>query len=176
MGLDALGGSDDLSVVGLEVGRMGDDVVFAAGPVLARVAGEVYFLEVGEFGESDGAVVEVDDVDEVDGHIEFGETLAALDVFNFGDIVKGHVEVLEFFEFVEVLHLLDDVVLEVEDLEVTAEDVQVLYFDKFLLVERDLGRAQGTSSRVVSRLSLCSDRFLRRSSVIRDIFSRFKRF
>ena len=50
-----------------------------------------------------------------------------------------------------------------------AEDVQILYFDELLLMQGDLDSGRFTSSRVVNRISLCSDRFLRSSYVILDI-------
>jgi hypothetical protein len=53
---------------------------------------------------------------------------------------------------------------------VPAEHVQILYFRQVLLVQGNLCQDGATSSRVVRQLSLCSDLFRSRSSVMRDIF------
>ena len=155
LGFYFLGGGHHLPVVGLQARAVSQNVVFASFPVLAGVSSQVDLLETGQFGETDDAVVELGHVHKVDCHVQFLETFAALDVLNPGDVVECYIEVLQLLELTEVLQLVDDVVLEVENLEVAAEDIEVFYFDEILLVKRELSGGGSTSSRVVSLPSLC---------------------
>jgi hypothetical protein len=51
----------------------------------------------------------------------------------------------------------------------SAENVEILYFEELLLMEGDLSGVLVTSSRVVRQQSLCSERLRRSYSVMRDI-------
>lgn len=170
LGFDLLGGGHHLPIVGLQARAMSQYVIFAPFPVLAGVSSQVDLLEIGQFGQTDDAFVELGHVYKVDCHIQFLQTFASLDVLDLGYVVECHVEVLQLLEFAEILQLVDDVVLEVENLEVPAEDIEVFNFDEILLMERELSGEGDTSSRVVSLPSLCSDLFRSSSSVMRDIF------
>lgn len=48
---------------------MGNNIIFASGPVFTRITCEIYFFEVGKFGEADDALMNISDIDEVDSHI-----------------------------------------------------------------------------------------------------------
>ena len=92
--LDPLRGGDDLAVVGLEGGNMGDEVIFATGPIFTGIAGHVYLFEIGQFGQTNDAVVKFSDINKIDSHVQFLQALAAFDVLDSANIVEGQVEVL----------------------------------------------------------------------------------
>ena len=148
---------------------MGDEIIFATGPILAGIASHVDLFEIGQFGQANDAVVKFRNIDKIDSHIQFFQTLAALDVLYSANVVESQIEVLQLLQFIQIFHLLDDVILQVHNFEMPTQDVQILYFDELLLMQGDLYILGVTSSRVVSRISLCSDRFLRSSYVILDI-------
>lgn len=79
--------------------------------------------------------MQIKNLDKIDSHVKFFERFAAFYVLNFGDIVECHVEILKLFELRQILHFFNDIVLEIEDFEMTAVDIQIFYFDKFLLME-----------------------------------------
>ena len=66
------------------------------------------------------------------------EALALPDALDLAHVVHREVDVLELPQLVQTLHLRDQVALQVQDFEVPAVHVQVLYFFQVLLVQRDL--------------------------------------
>ncbi len=60
------------------------------------------------------------------------------DALDLANIVDSEVDVFEFFKLVEALHLGDKVALHVQNLQVTAINVQILYLLNVLLVQGDL--------------------------------------
>ena len=71
----------------------------------------------------------------IDRHIQLHQRLTTLYILNDSHIIQRHIQILQLFQFVKVLHLLDNVILQVEDLEVATQYVQVLYFYQLLLVQ-----------------------------------------
>lgn len=103
----------------LSATRPTQDVDFADGLALVQVAERLAVV----FG-----------LDEVAGEVQFLEGLASPDALDFGHVVQCKIQVFEFFQLVQILHFVDLVVLQQQDLNVSAEHVEVLDFFNVLLV------------------------------------------
>ena len=102
---------------------MGDEIIFATGPILAGIASHVDLFEIGQFGQANDAIVKFGNIDKIDSHIQFFQTLAALDVLYSANVVESQIEVLQLLQFIQIFHLLDDVILQVHNFEMPTQDV-----------------------------------------------------
>ena len=80
--------------------------------------------------------MKIPDINKIDSHIQLFQTLTSLNILDLGDIVECQIEILQLFQLVQILHLLNDIILQIQDLQVAAQDIEVFYLDQFLLMQR----------------------------------------
>jgi len=67
--------------------------------------------------------MQICDIYKINSHIQLFEAFTSLNVLNFADIIQGQIEILEFFEFIQIFHLLNDIILQIEYLKMSAKDI-----------------------------------------------------
>ena len=90
----------------------------------------------------------------VEREVQLAEVLATLQTLDGLDHVHGEVEVLQTLQPLEVLDPGDGVVLEVDDLQLSAELVQVLQLGDVQLVQRHLAKIFVGTKKYLNKYSM----------------------